>query len=224
MSGIMDVTGEPEGEPQKIGVAYADILTGLYAANAIQAGLLMRERTGRGQLIDMALFDVMVGTLANQAMNTLVSGEDSERIGNAHPNIVPYQAFACSDGWAIVAVGNDAQFARFAGLIGLEDDPTWSTNEGRVADRERLTNAVAALMVDWTRDNLLEALETECIPGGPINSVMQALSDPQIDSRGMVIEVVASDGTCIPGVRTPIVFSDAELSFMTASPRLGDAD
>ncbi len=139
MSGIMDLTGFPDGPPTKIGVAYADIMTGLYAVIAIQAALRQREATGRGQMIDMALLDVMVGTLANQAMNYLVSGQVPTRMGNAHPNIVPYEAFPCADGWLIIAVGTDRQFARLAALLDLDARAEWSTNAGRVADRAALS-------------------------------------------------------------------------------------
>ena len=213
MSGIMDLTGAPDGPPQKIGVAYADILTGLYAANAIQAALLMRERTGRGQRIDMALFDVMVATLANQGMNGLL-GTAPTRLGNAHPNIVPYAVFECRDGFAIIACGNDRQFARLAEWLELPANDGWSTNAGRVADRAALTEALEARIRAVTREALLAGLEERGIPGGPINSVEQALADPQIAARGLKI---APDG--VPGLRSPIRFSEAELKLDRASPR-----
>jgi len=216
MSGIMDLTGQPDGPPTKIGVAYADIMTGLYAVIAIQAALHSREATGRGQHIDMALLDVMVGTLANQAMNYLVSGEAPRRLGNAHPNIVPYEAFPCADGWLIIAVGNDRQFARLVELLGLEPKPVWSSNSGRVADRAILSPAIATLTRLWQRDVLLARLAELGIPAGPINTVAQALADPQIAARGMVLEL--DDG--LTGLRTPIRFSDAELALGKASPRL----
>ena len=221
MSGMMDLTGEPDGPPMKIGMAYADILTGLYGVIGIQAALHQRETTGRGQHVDMALFDVMVGTLANQAMNYLVSGEVPHRLGNAHPNIVPYQAFQASDGWVIVAVGNDRQFARFSAQMGLEQRPEWATNPGRVADRAALCPAIEEKTRGWTRDALLQALEDERIPCGPIHDVGEALSDPQILARGMLLDMQRKDGTRIPGLRTPIVFSDAKLATGTPSPELG---
>jgi len=200
MSGIMDLTGFPEGPPVKIGVAYADIMTGLYSVIGIQAALRQREATGRGQHIDMALLDVMVGTLANQAMNYLVSGEVPTRMGNAHPNIVPYEAFPCSDGWLIIAVGNDRQFARLAELLGLEAKPEWSTNADRVADRAALSPAIADLTRSWQRDPLLVRLAELGIPAGPINNVAEALADPQIEARGMVLKL--EEG--LKGLRTPI--------------------
>ncbi len=224
MSGIMDLTGEPGGPPQKIGVAYADILTGLYAVIGIQAALAQRARTGRGQQIDMALLDVMVGTLANQAMNHLVTGESPARLGNAHPNIAPYEAFPAADGWLILAVGNDAQFARLAGLIGLAGERHLATNAGRVAARADLSRAIAERTRGWTKAALLAALEEIGVPAGPINSVAEAFADPQVRHRALALSLEAGGGRTVPGVRTPIRFSDAELSLDRASPRLGSPD
>ena len=218
MSGIMDLTGDPAGPPQKIGVAYADILTGLYAVIAIQAALRQREATGRGQLIDMALFDVMTGTLANQAMNYLVSGKNPKRLGNAHPNIAPYEAFPVADGWIIVAVGNDAQFLRLCEVIDIPHEEKWSTNAGRVRDRVALSQAISAQTGDWEKAALLAALEEQGIPAGPINTVAEALADPQIVARGMVLDL----GEGLKGLRTPIRFSDAELALGKKSPKLGE--
>jgi crotonobetainyl-CoA:carnitine CoA-transferase CaiB-like acyl-CoA transferase len=218
MSGIMDLTGDPAGPPQKIGVAYADILTGLYAVIAIQAALRQREATGRGQHLDMALLDTMVGTLGNQAMNALCGGSP-RRMGNAHPNIAPYEAFPVADGWVIVAVGNDAQFERFAETIGLPPTDRWRSNAGRVADRALLSPAIAERTARWERATLLSALEAKGVPAGPINTVAEALADPQIAARGMVLDI---DG--VPGLRTPIRFSDAELAPARRSPRLGADD
>ena len=218
MSGIMDLTGDPQGAPQKIGVAYADILTGLYAVIAIQAALRQREATGRGQLIDMALFDVMTGTLANQAMNYLVSGKNPKRLGNAHPNIAPYEAFPVADGWIIVAVGNDAQFLRLCEVIDIPHEEKWSTNAGRVRDRVALSQAISAQTGDWEKAALLAALEEQGIPAGPINTVAEALADPQIAARGMVLDL----GEGLKGLRTPIRFSDAELALGKKSPKLGE--
>ncbi|WP_150292821.1 CaiB/BaiF CoA transferase family protein [Sphingobium estronivorans] len=222
MSGIMDLTGDPQGPPQKIGVAYADIMTGLYAVIGIQAALMQRVSTGRGQHIDMALFDVMVGTLANQAMNYLVSGASPVRLGNAHPNIVPYETYPTADGWFILATGNDAQFARVARLLDLPDDPRFRTNSGRVEARDEVSGAIAAATRRWTRDALLAELEALAVPAGPINSVADALADPQIVARDMVRPYRRADGQSIPGIRTPIRFSEAALALTNASPRLGD--
>jgi crotonobetainyl-CoA:carnitine CoA-transferase CaiB-like acyl-CoA transferase len=217
MSGIMDLTGFRDGPPTKIGVAYADIMTGLYAVIAIQAALRQREATGRGQHIDMALLDVMVGTLANQAMNYLVSGGVPTRMGNAHPNIVPYEAFPCSDGWLIIAVGNDRQFARLTELLGLAAKPEWAANAARVADRAALSPAIADLTRAWQREPLLARLAELGIPAGPINTVAEALADPQTVARDMVLEL----GGELKGVRTPILFSEGELAPGRRSPLLG---
>ena len=222
MSGIMDISGEKDGPPTKIGVAYADIMTGLYAVIGIQAALRQRETTGRGQHVDMALFDVMIGTLSNQALNYLVSGVSPHRIGMAHPNIVPYDGFATADGWVIVAVGNDTQYSRFAEVLGLEARSEWVTNEGRVEHRAALEPAIAEKVKTWKRDDLLAALEQHGIPCGPIHTVGEALEDPQVKARGMRLDMTRADGTQIPGLRTPIVFSDAELALGKPSPELGE--
>jgi len=218
MSGIMSLTGEPEGEPQKIGVAFADIFTGLYGVIAIQAALSERERTGRGQHVDMALLDSMTAVLANQAMNYLATGQVPERLGNAHPNIVPYQVFAVSDGHLIIAVGNNGQFARLCGVLGLDglpEEPDCATNADRVAARETLVPQLAAAVLPWKRDDLLAALEAVGVPAGPINRLDDILVDPQIAARGLRI-----DPEGVPGLRTPIRFSDAALVTERASPAL----
>lgn len=224
MSGIMDLTGFPDGPPTKIGMAYADIMTGLYGVIGVQAALHQRERTGRGQQIDMALLDVMVGTLANQAMNYLVSGKVPHRIGNAHPNIVPYEAFATADGWLIIAAGNDGQFNRLAALLGMDVKEGWATNPGRVADRENVSAAIYSRTREWERDKLLVLLEEHGVPAGPINTVAEALADPQVQSRGMVLEMERRDGTKVSGIRTPITFSDADLAVGKPSPRMPRKD
>jgi crotonobetainyl-CoA:carnitine CoA-transferase CaiB-like acyl-CoA transferase len=223
MSGIMDLTGDPAGEPQKIGVAFADIFTGLYAVIAIQAALAMRTRTGRGQHIDMALLDTMTGVLANQAMNYLVSGVAPTRLGNAHPNIAPYAAFPTADGWFILAVGNDAQFRRFCAIAGLDDmagDPRFATNPARVANRDDLTARVTEATQRFRRDELLARLEAEGVPAGPINTVAEAFADPQAIHRGMALSLTREDGAPVPGVRTPIRFSDADLVLDRPAPVL----
>ena len=220
MSGIMDLTGDPAGEPQKIGVAFADIFTGLYGVIAIQAALAQRARTGLGQQIDMSLLDSMTGVLANQAMNYLATGTAPHRLGNAHPNIAPYQTLPVSDGHFILAVGNDGQFARFCSVIGeaeLAADPRFATNAARVANRTDLTERIAARTRSWTRDGLLAALEAVGVPAGPINTVADVFADPQVVARGLRIE---PDG--IPGVRTPISLSGGQLSLDRRAPRLDE--
>ncbi|WP_025546763.1 CaiB/BaiF CoA transferase family protein [Sphingobium fuliginis] len=218
LSGIMDLTGEPGGPPQKIGVAYADILTGLYAVIAIQAALAERERSGLGQHIDMALLDVMVGTLANQAMNFLTSGIAPRRLGNAHPNIVPYEAFPTSDGWMILAVGNDEQFRRFCGIVQLDVEPGWASNAGRIADRERVSAVVSERTKRWARDELLGRLDAAGVPAGPINTVAQAFADPQVRYRGMELALSDNGGETVAGVRLPIRFSRSPLARPSARP------
>jgi crotonobetainyl-CoA:carnitine CoA-transferase CaiB-like acyl-CoA transferase len=221
MSGIMDLTGDPAGQPQKIGVAYADILTGLYAVTGIQAALWQRQTTGRGQHVDMALFDVMVGTLANQAMNCLISGQSPQRIGNAHPNIVPYEVFPTADGWFILATGNDTQFRRVWDCLGLSEDPRFADNKGRVAARTEVSAAIAQATRHWQRDALLARLEELGVPAGPINSVAEALADPQIVARQMVQMFDREQAGPVPGLRAPIRFSESSLSLGKAAPQLG---
>jgi len=222
MSGLMSVTGEPSAQPQKVGVAVVDILTGIYSVVGILAALHQRRATGRGQHVDMALFDVATAVMANQAMNYLATGAAPQRLGNAHPNLVPYAVFDCADGWIIIATGNDAQYRRLCivlGLPALADAPAYATNADRIANREALTGALSSVTVTWRRDALLAALEAEGVPAGPINDMADVFADPQIVARGLRIE---PEG--VPGVRLPIRFSEAELSLDRASPRLGEAD
>ncbi|MBY0421201.1 MAG: CoA transferase [Parvularculaceae bacterium] len=224
MSGVMDLTGDPAGEPQKIGVAFADIFTGLYGVVAVLAALRQRDATGRGSHVDMALFDCMVGVLANQALNFLVSGEAPRRLGNAHPNIAPYAAFPTSDGWFILAVGNDGQFRKFAaaaGDMGLADDPRFATNPSRVAHRAALSERVAALTRRFTRAEILALCEREGVPAGPINTVADAFADPQIRAREMAVLLPREGAPPAPGVRLPIRMTGADLSPTVAAPGLG---
>jgi crotonobetainyl-CoA:carnitine CoA-transferase CaiB-like acyl-CoA transferase len=218
MSGIMELTGEPEGAPQKIGVAYADIMTGLYAVIGIQAALAERATSGKGQHIDLALFDVMVGTLANQAMNFLASGETPQRLGNAHPNICPYATFPTADGCFILAVGSDSQFEMFCAIVGLPSDPRFATNEKRVVNRALLTELINLQTAKFARDDLLDRLNEAGIPAGPINSVAQAFSDQQIVHRGMTLSMPRQGGAAVPGVKFPIAFSRSPLANTAPSP------
>ncbi|WP_136682269.1 CaiB/BaiF CoA transferase family protein [Falsirhodobacter xinxiangensis] len=212
MCGIMDLTGDPGGEPQKIGVAWIDILTGLYGVIGIQAALAERERSGLGQQVDLALLDCGVAALANQAMNHL-AGRTPTRMGNAHPNIVPYQVFPAADGHLIVACGNDRQFAALCRVLDMTPDPRWATNPGRVEDREALTALLAARTAQRPKADLIAAMESAGIPAGPINTVADALADPQVIARGLQI---APEG--IPGLRTPLKFSRSQLSLERAAP------
>ncbi|QUM71008.1 CaiB/BaiF CoA transferase family protein [Sphingopyxis granuli] len=224
MSGIMDLTGEPDGQPQKIGVAFADVMTGLYATIAVQAALAERQRSGLGQHIDMALLDVMTGALANQAMNYLVSGKAPTRMGNAHPNIVPYAVFPTADGWLIIASGNDGQFGRLCEVLALAPLPQWASNAGRLADRAAVTEAIEECTRQWQRDVLLAALEDKGIPAGPINTVEQAFADPQVIHRGLKLTMTREDGQAIPGVNLPIRFSRSPLAEPRPSPLLGEME
>jgi len=219
MSGLMSVTGEPGGQPQKAGVAVTDILTGVYAATAVLAALHQRTQTGLGQQIHMALFDVATATMANQAMNYLSTGVAPGRMGNAHPNLAPYAVFDCADGWVILAVGNDAQFRRLCGLLALPElaaDPELATNPGRVAHRASMTEALTVATRRWNMAELLAACEANGVPAGPINDLAQVFADPQIAARGMRIEAGG-----VPGLRSPFVFSGADLTLGRGAPALG---
>ncbi len=226
MGGIMHITGEPEREPMKIGVAFADVFTGLYAVIAIQAALSERERSGQGQHIDMSLLDVMVGVLANQALNYLVSGVSPKRMGNAHPNVVPYQVFPTADGHVVIAVGNDTQFLRLCDVLVLPElaaDRRYQSNAGRVAARTELVASVAARTIRMTRAELLSALEKAGVPAGPIHDIAEVFADPQVVARAMRLDLPAPDAAAgtVPGVRTPVLFSRTPLSYQQPSPRLG---
>ncbi|WP_375569259.1 CaiB/BaiF CoA-transferase family protein [Ahrensia marina] len=217
MSGLMSITGEEGGGPQKTGVAISDLVTGLYSGMGILAAVEQRHRTGRGQHIDMSLFDCSVALLANQTMNYLASGISPGRLGNAHPNIAPYQTFETKDGHINIAVGNDDQFARCCivlGLQGLPDDERFSTNAARVANRTALIDCMRRATREHSSDGLLALLEQATVPAGPINTVGEALEDKQIADRGLRI---APDG--IPGVRGPWVFSDARLETNKTAPK-----
>ena len=223
MSGVMDLTGDPDGPPQKIGVAFADIMTGLYAVIAIQAALAARAVSGRGDHIDMALFDVMTGVLANQAQNYLVTGQTPRRLGNSHPNITPYAVFPCEDGWFILAVGNDSQFRKFCAAMGLDalaQDTRFTSNALRLEHRGVLEVLVAEATRLRTRADLLELLEAAGVPAGPINSVADAFADPQIVARAMQQQFLTPDGQSIAGIRTPIRFGQMELRLGAAAPKL----
>jgi crotonobetainyl-CoA:carnitine CoA-transferase CaiB-like acyl-CoA transferase len=222
MGGIMSLTGAPEGEPQKIGVAYADIFTGLYSAAAMLAALNGRAATGKGCHIDMALLDTQVAVLANQAMNYLVSGDTPRRMGNVHPNIAPYQIFAAADAHLIVAVGNDGQFRTLCELIGLPElagDGRFAANAGRVREREALTAALAPALARRGRDEWLAAFAAAGVPAGPINDVADVFADPQVIARGLRIE---REG--VPGVASPIVIDGNRQVAERGSPALGGGD
>lgn len=216
MSGLMDVTGEPEREPQKAGVAFADMITALYGVIGIQAALRERETSGLGQHIDLSLFDTMLSMMSNQAAACLATGVSPKRRGNAHNSIVPYQAFPVSDGQIIIACGNDNQFARLCSVLGTNwpSDPRFTHNPDRLAHREVLVALISDALSHWTRDALIEALHQVAVPAAPINTVKQALDDPQIAARGMLIE---PEG--VKGIRTPLVFSRSTLTLDKTAPK-----
>jgi crotonobetainyl-CoA:carnitine CoA-transferase CaiB-like acyl-CoA transferase len=219
MSGLMSVTGDPDGQPQKVGVAVTDIFTGLYASNAILAAVHQRHGTERGQHIDLALLDVAVATTANQAMNYLATGKSPERLGNAHPNIVPYQVFECGDGHVIIAVGNDGQFRKFCSVLGLDalgTDPRFATNPARLENRLVLVPLLADKMLGWTKADILTTCESKGVPAGPINTFEDVFADPQVIARGLKLDI---DGAL--SVRPPMRFSDADLALDRPAPSLG---
>ena len=203
MSGAMSLTGEPDGEPMKSGVAFADIFTGLYASNAILAALLARERTGGGCHIDMALLDTQLAVLSNQAQHYLLTQSAPPRVGNAHTAIVPYQVFPTQDGYIIIACGNDGQFSRLCAALGADwhEDPAFASNPARVANRDALVPLIKAATAMRTKAELLAALEAATVPAGPINTLADIFADPQILAREMVRNLPTSgDGTTVPNV------------------------
>jgi crotonobetainyl-CoA:carnitine CoA-transferase CaiB-like acyl-CoA transferase len=219
MGGAMSLTGEPDGAPQKSGIAYADLFTGLYATVAILAALRQREHSGRGAHIDMALLDTQVAVLANQALNWMVSGDVPTRMGNGHANLVPYQAFRVADGEVIVAVGNDAQFGRLCAILGLPElaqDPRFRTNPARVTNRAVLIPLLEAAMRARGLQEFTDSLEAGGIPAGPINAVDAVFADPQIIHRGLRIEGEA------PGLASPIVIDGKRQVAGRPAPRLGE--
>ena len=225
MAGSMSITGEPDGPPMKSGVAYADIFTGLHAVIGITAALFHRERTGVGQFLDLALLDSQVAVLANQASNYLVGGKVPGRLGNAHPNIVPYQTFETVDGHIIMAVGNDRQFTEFCTIIGVPElagDERFKTNRARVENRAQLETLLKRPMKTRTTSRWVEAFEAAAVPCGPINTIAQMFEDPQVLARGLQIGLTRGDGVQIPGVANPIRFSETPVEYERAPPKLGD--
>lgn len=220
MGGLMSVTGAPDGEPMKAGVAVADVFTGLYASNAVMAALLERERSGQGQHIDLALFDVQIAAMANQVSSYLVSGQQPPRLGNAHPSIVPYQVFPTADGHLILAIGNDDQFARFVTLAGapeLSQDERFSTNPARVKHRAILVPLLETMLAARTTKDWTEALEAFGIPGGPINDFAAIDADPQVQARGIFKDLAPG----LRGVASPMRFSRSQVQDNRPPPLLG---
>ncbi|MBI1731943.1 MAG: CoA transferase [Gammaproteobacteria bacterium] len=229
MGGLMSITGNADGEPgagpQRVGVAVSDLTTGMYAAIAILAALHHRSRTGQGQFIDMALLDTQIGWLANQAMNYLVSGEVPQRTGAQHPNLVPYQPFPTSDGYVIIAVGNDGQFRRLCAVMGygkLADDARFRTNPDRIANQRPLVEALENITpsrssVDWMR-----LLNDANVPCGPINTIAEVFAEPHVQERGMRLELDHALGVKVPGVGSPMKFSATPVEYRKAPPLLGE--
>lgn len=228
MGGLMSITGEPDsapgGGPQKVGVAVVDILTGLYATNAILAALYHRTRTGQGQAIDIALLDVQVAALANQAGNYLLAGQVPARMGSAHPTIVPYQPFACADGHVMLAIGNDRQFAGFchaAGSADLASDARFSSNAARVQNRSELLALIEPLMLLRTIDEWCQCAEQAGFPCGPINTIDRVFADPQVQSRGMQVRMTSSAYGDLDLVGSPMRLSRTPVTYRHAPPALG---
>jgi crotonobetainyl-CoA:carnitine CoA-transferase CaiB-like acyl-CoA transferase len=229
MSGLMSVTGRPDdapgGGPMKVGVPISDLFTGLYATIAILAALHHRDQTGEGQQIDCALLDTQVALLANQASNYLNGGVQPRRLANEHPNTVPYQDFACSDGNILVALGNDRQFRAFCALIGrpdLPDDPRFVDNAGRNPNRAALQAEMAPAIAKWQSADLIAAMEAAKLPGGKVNEIPEILADPQIAHRGLIHEMERSDGTLVKVLGFPAKLSATPADYRQAPPRSGE--
>lgn len=229
MGGLMSITGQPEGapgaEPMKVGVAVVDLFTGLYASNAIMAALLHARATGEGQSIDIALFDVQAAMLANQATNFFVSGQAPTRMGNAHPNLAPYQPFPCTDGMVVIAVGNDGQFRALCGALGvpaLGTDPRFATNALRIEHRATMTAELSARTAPLSMKTLMAALEAAGVPCGPVNTVDQVFDEPQAIHRGLIVEQTRADlSGPVRTVASPIRMSRTPVGSDRAPPALG---
>ena len=225
--GIMALTGEPEGEPMKVGVGISDVMTGMYAATAILAALRHRDATGDGQHIDLALVDTQLSWMVNEGVNYLLSGEEPIRRGNQHPNIVPYQVFEVADGHVIIAVGNDQQFERFCGLIGaseLAENPDYSTNPQRLVNRETLLPQLAEILKSHKKEELLSGMEGLGIPGGPINNLSEAFSSPQAKARDMVVSMPYPQAKAgeVKLIGNPIKFSKTPITYNRPPPTCGE--
>lgn len=228
MGGLMSVTGErdgrPGGGPQKVGIPIADLMTGMYTAVSVLAALARRNETGKGDAIDIAMLDVQVATLCNQAMNYLVSGKVPKRNGNAHPNIQPQDVYACADGDVILVVGNDGQFSRLCEVLGRREwigDARFATNAQRVRHIRELSTMLRDALSGWERERLISALDGVGVPCGAINSVAEVFKDPQVKARGMLKHVPHPSGVDVPQVAMPIRFADTALPSLSAPPLLG---
>ncbi|WP_127106151.1 CaiB/BaiF CoA transferase family protein [Pararhodobacter zhoushanensis] len=222
MSGLMSITGPAEGEPHRVGVAVTDLFTGVYSTTAVLAAVIERSRTGLGAHVDMSLLDCAVSVMANQAMNYLATGTPPGRTGNWHPNLVPYQVFECCDGHIIIATGNDGQYQRLCRALGLEaliTDPRFLANADRVKHRAELAEALTAATRSWSKAGLLKACEDHGIPAGPINTMDEVFTDPQVIARGMQLDLGAH-----AGVRSPFVFNGVRSGADRPAPVLGEGD
>ena len=222
MSGFMSLTGEPEGDPVKMGISISDLSTGVWAANGIQAALLMRARTGKGQQVDISLMDSSIALLSNQATYFFNTGQNPPRMGNAHAQVAPYGVFPVSDGHVILAPANDGLFHKLAGLLGLNhlaNDPRFVSNGDRTTNAKALDAEIAAATAGWNKQALLDACHAAGVPAGPINRLDEVFADPQVVARGLRVELGG-----MAGVRSPFVFSEAELALDRPSPLHGEDD
>ena len=229
MGGLMSLTGnaddQPGGEPMKVGIAAADILTGMYATTAMLAALEFRRESGRGQYIDMALLDAVVALNSYQALNYFLSGRIPRRLGNAHPNMVPYQVFRCRDGNIILAVGNDGQFQRFAKAVGRDEwatDPRYVTNPDRIRNRQSLVTAIAQVLLQFDMNDIVARLEAVQVSCGPINEMDRVFDNPQVKHRQMRIDLPHGSGAKTPNVASPMRLSESPISYRRAAPMLGE--
>ncbi len=221
MSGFMSLTGEPEGTPMKMGVSISDLSCGLYSTIAIQSALLMRARTGKGQHIDMSLLDCSVALLANQAMSHFATGENPPRMGNAHAQVIPYGVYEVSDGHVILAPANDGLFVKLMRVLkrsDLAEDPRLASNAGRLENRDWMEAEIIKEVGGWTKEGILRSCKDAGVPAGPINKLDEVFADPQVQARGMQLDLPGG----IKGVRSPFTFSDAELALERASPSHGE--
>ncbi len=226
MGGFMSLTGTADGEPTRAGVPVSDIMTGMYSVIGILAALAQRERTGKGGYVDAALVDTTVGVLANQGLNFLASGKVPARIGNAHPNIVPYQVFPVADGFIIIATGNDSQYQKLCGVLGapeLAKHPNYADNKSRLTNRADIVDKLSALTKKFKMQDLADKLEAVGVPAGPINNLDHVFDDPHVKHRGMKLDIKSdhAKGGTIPGIRTPIIMDGKPMDSGNPSPRLG---
>jgi crotonobetainyl-CoA:carnitine CoA-transferase CaiB-like acyl-CoA transferase len=225
MGGVMSLTGEPNGSPQKVGVPVADLFAGLYGCIGILAAVNHRNSTGQGQQIDIGMLDTHVAWLANQGMNYLATGENPPRLGNQHPNIAPYQEFPTKDGYIILAVGNDPTFERFCKAFGQEallSDPRFATNPIRVQNRQLVTDTLTPVMKSKTTAEWIDALEALKIGCGPINTLEQVFADPHVQAREMVVEMAHGSGETVKVIANPVKLSATPPSYRSAPPVLGE--